>query len=105
MDGNAVFDDRHPLSGGGVLFVNGNLTIKPHSNSSFFGEVFVAGDLLMEAPSNLSGTVIVRGKVDLRGSGDVAEIQFNEDILNVVRQKLGQYRIRRTMTRVFDSNA
>lgn len=101
IDGDAVFDEKHPLQGGGVLYVNGDLTIKARSNASFFGQVYVAGDLAMEGPSVLSGSVIVLGKADVRGSGDIAEIAYNEDILAVVRQKLGQYRIRRTITRVF----
>ena len=101
IDGDAVFDERHPLRGGGVLYVNGDLRIERGANASFFGQVYVAGDLVMEAPSVLSGSVLVLGRVDVRGSGDVAEIAYNEDILSVVRQKLGQYRIRRTVTRVF----
>lgn len=101
IDGNAVFDEKHPLQGGGVLYVNGNLEITKRANASFFGQVYVAGDLTMEAPSVLSGSVIVLGKVDLRGAGDVSEIAYNDDILSVVKQKLGQYRIRRTVTRVF----
>ncbi len=105
IDGDAVFDGKHPLRGGGVLYVNGNLTIERDANASFFGQIYVAGDLTMEAPSVLSGSVIVRGKADVRGAGDIAEIAYNEDILNVVRQKLGQYRIRRTLTRVFDAPA
>lgn len=104
IDGDAVFDERHPLQGGGVLYVNGNLEIKARANASFFGQVYVAGDLTMEAPSVLSGSVIVLGKVDLRGAGDVSELAYNEDILSVVKQKLGQYRVRRTVTRVFDAS-
>lgn len=101
IDGDAVFDEKHPLQGGGILYVNGNLTIKPRTNASFFGEVYVAGNLDMDSPSVLSGSVVVRGKVDVRGAGDVSEIAYNDDILNVVRQKLGQYRVRRTVTRVY----
>lgn len=101
IEGDATFDAMHPLQGGGVLYVNGNLEIKRGANASFFGQVYVAGDLTMEAPSVFSGSVIVLGKVDIRGAGDVAEIAYNEDILAVVRQKLGQYRVRRTVTRVF----
>jgi len=51
----------------------------------------------------LSGSVVVRGKVNVQGAGDVSEIAYNEDILNVVRQKLGQYRVRRTITRVVET--
>lgn len=105
IDGDAVFDEKHPLQGGGVLYVSGNLTIKPRSNASFFGQVYVTGDLVMDGPGVLSGSVIVLNKTELRGAGDIAEIAYNEDILNVVRQKLGQYRIRRTMTRVFDAQS
>lgn len=102
VDGDAVFDEKHPLLGGGLLYVNGDLVIEPRANASFFGQVYVAGDLEMDGPSVLSGSVIVQGNVKVRGAGDIAEIAWNEDILTVVRQKLGQYRIRRTMTRVFD---
>lgn len=105
IDGNAVFDGKHPLQGGGVLYVNGDLTVTRDASASFFGQIYVAGNLTLEAPSQLSGCVIVRGKADVRGTGDIAEIAYNEDILNVVRQKLGQYRIRRTLTRVFDAPA
>ncbi|HVO31258.1 MAG TPA: hypothetical protein VMV18_10990, partial [bacterium] len=68
IDGDAVFDEKHPLKGGGVLYVNGNLTILPRSNASFFGAIYVAGNLEMDAPSVLSGSVVVRGKVDVRGT-------------------------------------
>lgn len=100
IDGDATFDESRPLEGGGVLYVAGDLTIAPQSNSSYFGAVYVAGNLTMDAPSVISGTVIVRGTTDIRGRGDISEVTFNEDILTVVRRQLGQYRVRRAMTRV-----
>lgn len=101
IDSDATFTEARPLAGGGVLYVNGDLTLAPQSNSSFFGAVYVAGDLIVEAPAQLSGTVIARGGVRIRGRGDISELTYNEDILTVVRRSLGQYRIRRSLTRVY----
>lgn len=102
IDGDATFNEARPLSGGGVLYVNGDLTLQRNSNSSFFGAVYVAGDLSVDAPAVVSGSCIVRGRVDVRGRGDISEITYNEDILTIVRRSLGQYRVRRSLTRVYD---
>ena len=101
IDGDAVFNEARALVGGGVLYVNGNLTIERNSNASFFGIVYVAGDLEMNAPAVFSGTTIVRGLTTIRGKGDITELTYNEDILAVVRRTLGQYRIRRAVTRAY----
>jgi hypothetical protein len=96
VDGNATFDSSNPLTGGGIVFVNGNMLIDVNSMSIFSGLIFVTGNYTQKSPSLISGTVMVMGNTDISGSLDIAEIMYDQDILDIVRQKLGQYRAARS---------
>jgi len=95
IEGNATFTSSHRLRGTGVLFVNGNLTLSDSSNSFYSGLIYVDGNYLQYAPSMVSGTIIVTGTVDIQGSGDYSEVDFDQDIIDRVRNMMGHYRFSR----------
>jgi len=96
VEGNATFTSARPLSGGGVLIVDGDLTLSDNCNSFYSGLVFVTGDYTQRGPSMVSGSVMVLGDSDIRSASGPAEIMYDADILNIVRQQLGQYRASRS---------
>jgi hypothetical protein len=106
VDGNGgtiTFDDTRPLSGGGVLVVNGNLTIGSSSNAFFSGVIFVNGNLTINGPAYISGTVIVTGNFAMNGTGGAAEIQYDQAIISTVSQNLGQYRQNKAAYHIFSA--
>lgn len=93
IEGNATFDEDHPLRGTGIVVVTGDCTIDSSSNSFFSGLLWVGGELTMRAPSYLRGVVISQGDVDLRGvGGDYAELNYDDGIINELLFLMGQYR-------------
>lgn len=92
VGGTAVFDRDHPLRGRGLVFVKGDCTIEPGSNSVFNGLLYVEGDFLMQAPAEIEGAVVCTGRVTVSGSGDRATIRYGDAVLNDLRQDVGQYR-------------
>lgn len=89
---NVTFDSDVPLSGTALVYVRGNCTIASGSNSNFGGLLYVEGNLTMRAPSNIEGAVVVTGNFSLQGSGDYATIIYDDNVLNQLRQAVGQYR-------------
>lgn len=95
---NVVFDDVFPLSGSGIMVIFGNLFVNPNSFSSWSGTVYVTGTVNIGAPANISGTLIALGDTVLVGSGgDRAEITYDSDIADQVRQQVGQFRFSRAV--------
>lgn len=93
-DFNSItFDSAQPLSGFGIVHIQGNVTLLPGSNSSFRGLLYVDGNLTVRAPSDIQGAVVCTGNVTVQGSSDYATIAYNEDILNQLRAEIGQYRL------------
>ncbi len=103
VDGNAVFDDTHPLTGGGVLIVNGDLTVQSTSNALFSGVIFVQGNASINGPALISGSVFVGGTLTLTGTTDVAQVEYDSQTLNTVRQNVGQYRQNHSAYHVFSA--
>jgi hypothetical protein len=93
VDTDITFDATKPLRGKGIVYVKGNLTISPSSNTWFTGFLFVDGNFTMRAPATISGAVVVSGSVSVSGSGDRAEISFDDAVLNNLRTEIGQYRL------------
>jgi hypothetical protein len=93
VDTNVTFDITRPLRGSGIVYVNGDLTVNSGSNSFFSGFLYVKGNLILHAPASISGTVVVRGSVDVSGVGDKAEIYFDDGTLSALRTEVGQYRL------------
>jgi len=101
IEGNPSFSRTNRLYGGGILIVDGNLTLTQNSLSKWSGVVVVTGNLDIGDTAYLSGTVVVMGNnTQVHGSGEVAEIDYDGDILSVVQQKIGQYRMTRAPYRL-----
>jgi hypothetical protein len=95
--GNVLFNSTNPLSGSGILIVNGNLTIDG-GPSSWNGIIYVTGTYTQNGPSTVSGSVIVAGASAVidGGSGDFGEIYWDPFMFNQVQQQLSQYRFSRS---------
>lgn len=93
--GSLVFDSSLPLRGTAIVYVRGDVTIQPGSSSNFSGLLFVDGDLTVNAPAELAGTVMVTAGNDLvvQGAGDWANITFDDGVLASLRKEIGQYRM------------
>ena len=102
ISGDAVFTVAHPLRSSGILFVQGNLTISVGSNSTYSGLIYVTGTATINDPAYISGCVVAYGGLTLSRSGatDVAEIQYDAGILDMVRQQICQYREMKSTYRV-----
>lgn len=91
--GNAAFDTTRKLKGGGILYVDGNLTINSTTSDCLFsGLIFVSGNCTITGESLISGALVVQGTVTMNGSGGVAEVDYDGPILDSVRQQVAQYR-------------
>jgi hypothetical protein len=95
VQGDATFTTSHPLLGSGVLVVLGDLTIPINSESAWNGVIYTSGDYAQEAPSMVLGAVISQGDVTLDGGSDIAEVQWDPTIVQMVRNALGGYRFSR----------
>jgi hypothetical protein len=101
VDGNATFDATNPLSGSGVLFVNGNLTVATGPAQHYFnGIVYVTGNIVIQAAAAFSGMVITPGSVTL-GPGGAAQILRDNGLVTQAIQQVGQYREDKTMSYTF----
>lgn len=88
-----TFDATRPLRGTGVVVMVGDVTINTGSNSSFSGLLYVQGNLVVREPCEIQGAVICTGTVTVRGNLDFATVQYDDTILQHLRQELGTYRI------------
>ncbi len=92
LDSAITFTSAQPLSGTGIVVINGDCTISPASYSAFSGLLYVRGSLTLREPSEIQGTVVVTGAVNVMGGSDFATITFDDGIVNRLRQTLGTYR-------------
>lgn len=97
------FTQARPLTGTGVLVVFGNLWLRANSNSSFNGVIYVDGSYLQEAPSSVTGSVIVNNThptitrtFRMLGAGERSEIRYDANVIDFIEQRMGQYRITRS---------
>jgi hypothetical protein len=88
-----TFDASRPLRGTGVVVVVGDVTIAAGSNSSFSGLLYVQGNLVVREPCEIQGAVICTGTATVRGNLDFATVQYDDTILQHLRQELGTYRL------------
>jgi len=51
------------------------------------------GNLTVKAPSFIRGCVICEGNVVVTGQGDVAEIEYDPDVIASLQMNMGQYRV------------
>jgi hypothetical protein len=97
---NFVFTQTRPLTGTGVLVVFGNLKLEANSNSSFNGVIYVDGSYEQEAPSSVTGSVVVNNSgsrtFSMTGAGERSEIRYDANVIDFIEQRLGQYRVTRS---------
>jgi len=91
IDGNATFTPTRPLAGGGILFVNGDLTIQANSDALYSGFIYCTGHVYQYAPSLISGMVVAHGGYTISGTNDVAQVEYSLSVLNTVRNQICQY--------------
>lgn len=103
VEGNAVFSSTRTLNGSGVLFVNGNLTINANANVMYSGLIYVTGKATIMEPALISGSVIAYSGLTLSRATatDVAEIDFDNTIINSIKQQICQYRENKSTLHVF----
>lgn len=97
IDGNANFSEDYPLSGGGLLVVDGNMTIPANTASEFLGVIYVTGEFSASAPLVVSGALVVRGSVSLTGGSGEFRIEYNAEVIEAVKQAITQYRESKTV--------
>ena len=97
--GPLVFDPATPLKGAGILYIKGDVTIAPSSNSFFSGLIYVDGSLTISGPCEIQGAVIVTGAVTVGGGSDLATLSYVDAVLVKVQDILGDYRISRSVIR------
>lgn len=94
-----TFDNSRPLKGTGIVYVEGNVTIQPGSNTFFNGLLYVTGNVTVNAPALLRGTVIARGNVNFSGLADYAQLEYDDGVLNSLMLEVGQYRLSSSVRR------
>jgi hypothetical protein len=94
-----TFSSARPLDGTAVVVVIGNMTIAAGSGSAFSGLLYVDGNLTINAPAEIQGTVICTGSINISGSSDFSVVTYDDGILNRLRQELGTYRFSSAVNR------
>jgi hypothetical protein len=85
------WDNSTPLLGTGIVIVVGNAQISQGSYSNFSGLLYVDGNLTVRAPSEIRGSVICTGNVNIQGVPDFATITYDDGVLNSLRANFGNY--------------
>lgn len=88
-----TFDSSRPLRGTAIVYIEGNVTLLSGSNSIFNGLLYVDGNLTIRAPSEINGAIVCTGNVNIQGSGDFSTVNYDEGVLNALRQAIGNYRL------------
>ena len=91
-DGNATFNSDTPLKGTGIFYITGNMTIAAGSGTSYNGIIYCNGQYQQNGTSVINGSLIAKNKVNIQGSGDKAEVNYDAGILAQVRTFTRQYR-------------
>lgn len=95
-----TFSDSLPLSGTAVVYVKGDVSFSYNSKSYFTGLLYVNGNLTIREPVDLNGTIICTGTVTVDGQSDWVNISYDDDALNALRTAIGQYRLSAAIRRV-----
>jgi hypothetical protein len=99
-----VFTAAKPLKGTGVVTIIGNTLISQGSYSSFSGLLYVQGNLTVREPCEIQGAVVVTGSVTLEGSSDFVTLTYDDAILERLRKEIGTYRLSSAMSRPMASD-
>jgi len=85
-----TFTSAKPLTGSGLLYVDGNLTLSDGASSAFNGVIYVTGTLSVGNGNSLGGAVLAKQLSCQPGSG-LAVIEYNGKIVQNIRNTLGLY--------------
>ena len=92
IDGDAVFTSTtSDLSGGGFLYVRGNLFVNPAASATFSGIIYVTGDATVRGPATISGMLACRGGVKLGDNNSLAKVDYKSTVINSVSNLFTQY--------------
>lgn len=100
--GTFTFNSSKPLTGSGVLFVNGNLTLSDGASSSFNGVVYVTGTLTVGNGNSLGGATVAQSLQCSPGNG-VAVIEYSSKVVQQIKNTLGLYRENALTFRISDN--
>jgi len=88
-----TFNAARPLVGTSVVYVKGNVTFDEGSKSLFGGLLFVDGDVTLGDPMEFNGTLVCTGTLNVVGRTDWTNLNYDDDVLNGLRIEIGQYRL------------
>lgn len=83
------------MTGVGLVFLDGDVTFNPGSLSAWAGIIFVDGNCTVRGPVELSGTLIVTGTLTVGAAGDnnKANVEYNADAVQGVKDYLQRFRV------------
>jgi len=99
-DSSMTFNSALPLRGNGIVVLVGNVTLSPGNNSNFSGFLYVDGNLTLRAPSEIRGAVICTGNVTVQGASDYATIEYDDEVIALLRANFGNYNISSSFKRL-----
>lgn len=92
IDGDVNFGPGQPLRGTAVVYIDGDCVIDSDPWNSFSGILYVEGNYKQYAPSQVFGTILVKGSVLVSGSGDISTVTFDPEVRKRILSISGQYR-------------
>lgn len=92
IDGDVTFGPGTPMRGTAIVYINGDCTIDSDPWNSFSGILYVEGNFRQYAPSQIFGTVMAKGNLNISGIGDISTITFDPEVRQRILQISGQYR-------------
>jgi hypothetical protein len=103
-NGAINFDSTRPLVGSGILVIlDADVVVSADTNANFNGLIYIRGTYTQNAPSLVSGSIMLAKKSDGTGGtstitgtgGDYSEVDYDPAIIQQVQNQLGQYRFSR----------
>ena len=87
-----TLDSTQPLEGFGVVYHVGDLILPSGNNCNFSGLLYVDGNITIDAPAEIQGTVVVTGSITVDGTSDFSNLTYDEDVLKALEEIFGRYR-------------
>ncbi|MBU0755548.1 MAG: hypothetical protein KJ645_10450, partial [Planctomycetes bacterium] len=92
IEGDVIFGPGQPLRGTAIVYIDGDCRVESDPWNSFSGILYVEGNYRQYAPSQVFGTIMVKGSVNISGSGDISTLNYDPDVRQRILQISGQYR-------------
>lgn len=88
-------NDLRVMSGVGMIYIEGNLTIQNYNNSDWTGVVFVNGNVDIRDRATVSGTIIATGTVKVGDTSDFNKciVEYNPDSIATVQSLLENFQV------------